>query len=114
MLPITYLLAALPVAYALPTSTAPGNNTVPGKYIVTLKPGVKIPEIENHIAWVSDVHSRSLTKRDLKGVDQVWEDSFKGYSGEFDDETLQEITQSDDVSMRTNLQLPTELVLTHT
>lgn len=97
MLPLTYLLAALPVVLALPAASVSGNVTVPGKYIVILKPDVKVSEMNTHMTWVTDVHSRSITRRDSKGIDKVWEDNFKGYSGEFDDKTLEEIAQSDEV-----------------
>jgi oryzin len=92
------ILAALPAAFTMPTMSPGANVTVPGKYIVTLKPNVKPPEMDNHMAWVADIHSRSISRRDLQGVDKVWEDTFKGYSGEFDDQTLKEISESDEVS----------------
>jgi len=45
---------------------------------------------------VNNVHRR-LSKRDEKGVNKVWRKNFKGYSGEFGKETIDEILQSEDV-----------------
>lgn len=67
---------------------------VPGKYIVTLRDAATV---ESHITWVNGVHSRSLSKRDGRGVNRVWKNNFKGYSGEFDEATVGEILQSEDV-----------------
>ncbi|KAM5352866.1 hypothetical protein ACJ41O_005588 [Fusarium nematophilum] len=96
MFSLKFLLAILPAVLAAPKPRQ-GSDIVEGKYIITLKPSVIEPQVEDHISWVSDIHSRSLHRRDESGVDKVWTDTFKGYSGEFDDETIKEIEASDDV-----------------
>lgn len=89
------LLAAVTVALAL--GPRQDDKIVPGKYIVSLKQSSETSSIDSHIAWVKDTHDQSLARRDEKGVNKVWRDSFRGYSGEFDEDTLNEIRQSDDV-----------------
>jgi|SRR3569833_344335 len=87
--------AALP-AWAAPLAEKRGAEVVPGKYIVTLKPGA---QTTNHLSWVSGIHARSTTRRDTKGVNKVYNiDDFKGYSGSFDDATIAQIKASSDVS----------------
>jgi oryzin len=55
------------------------------------------PQAAAHVTWARSVHARSLRRRDEQGVEKVWTDNFKGYSGEFDPETVAEIAQSDEV-----------------
>jgi hypothetical protein len=86
--------ALLPAALAAPV--AEKRNVIAGKYIVTLKSEAST---ESHLEWVSDVHSRSLTKRDTVGVEQTYNiSSWHAYAGEFDDATLEEIKNNPDVS----------------
>ncbi|KAI9155537.1 Subtilisin-like proteinase Mp1 [Paramyrothecium foliicola] len=92
------LAAALPAALCLPTLPLNQTDIVPGKFIVTLKPGVMAPQVDAHVSWARSVHARSLHRRDEQGVDKVWTDSFKGYSGEFDAATVAEIVKSDEVA----------------
>lgn len=117
----TYLaLSLLKLSSALPLDNDPGaSKDVAEKYIITLKPGVKVPELSGHLDWVEAVHKRSLEARgfdlgDLlngkpgkgkgkgrkkhRGVEKVWKGNFKGYSGEFDKDTIAEIAKSRDVS----------------
>ncbi|KAF4977661.1 hypothetical protein FZEAL_5851 [Fusarium zealandicum] len=91
------LLAFLPAVLAAPKSSPGDSDIVKGKYIVTLKPNVVVPELEDHLSWVSGIHTRSLHRREESGIEKVWGDHFKGYSGEFDKETIKEIKASDDV-----------------
>ena len=87
--------ALLPAAFAAPTAEKRG--VVPSKYIVTLKSDAST---ESHLNWVSEVHSRSLTKRDTVGVEQTYNiSSWHAYAGEFDDATLEEIKNNPDVSI---------------
>lgn len=99
MLSTILLAAVLPAALCFPAIPLPSNNTgiIPGKFIVTLKPGVMAPQAAAHVTWARSVHARSLRRRDEQGVEKVWTDNFKGYSGEFDPETVAEIAQSDEV-----------------
>lgn len=90
---------ALILGAILPTWSLPVNDkrdAIPGKYIVTLKPGA---EVNSHLAWVNDVHSRSITRRELHtGVGKTFGiHSFRGYSGAFDDETVARIRRNKQV-----------------
>lgn len=96
------------------------GQIVPDRYIVTLKQNAGTPEISEHLNWVSGTHRRRLEARRWtedhrqtekgreklpgsgtkhKGVEKVWTENFKGYSGEFDQETIQEIAARHDVSV---------------
>ncbi len=72
-------------------------EVVPGKYIITLKPGV---EQSGHLSWVNGVHARrSLSSRDAKGVNKVYRiNDFKAYSGSFDEATIAQIRRSEQVA----------------
>jgi oryzin len=106
MVSLKYLLACLPLVFALPTARDDKSNIIAGKYIVTLKPGVMAPQVDAHVKWVREIHARSLenraaakvTKGMEKGIDKVWDQNFKGYSGEFDKDTLKQIKASDAVA----------------
>ncbi|KAH7148284.1 peptidase S8/S53 domain-containing protein [Dactylonectria macrodidyma] len=88
-------------ALARPTvSTHATSDIVKGKYIVIVKPELAAPKLNEHIGWVDDIHKRSLSRRAgaaESGVNRVWSDTFKGYSGEFDTDTIKEINKNDDV-----------------
>ena len=74
------------------------GQVVPGHYIVTLKPEADAAAVESHLSWVSDVHKRSLGKRNTAGVEQTYGiNEWKGYAGEFDDETIAEIKSNPEV-----------------
>lgn len=95
--------ALLPAAFAAPAPVASHSHkreVIPGKYIVTLKEGISTEAVESHLSWVSDVHKRSLNRRDTVGVEKTYGigQFFNGYAGEFDDATLQEIKNNPDVS----------------
>ncbi|KAF5020396.1 hypothetical protein F66182_7583 [Fusarium sp. NRRL 66182] len=89
------LLFLLPAALAAPA--AKDDDIVEGKYIVTLKQKIAEDRLEEHLLWAGNIHEGSLFRRNEEGVDKVWNDTFKGYSGEFDKETIKEIKKSDDV-----------------
>ncbi|KAH7368040.1 extracellular alkaline protease [Plectosphaerella cucumerina] len=65
-----------------------------GKYIVTLRDDLNSSVVQTHIASVS---SSSLARRGVHGVDKVWSKYFKGYSGDFDATTLEELNHDDNV-----------------
>lgn len=95
------LAAALPLCNAAPAPVIKTREPeiIPGKFIVTLNPGAAVSELETHLAWVSDVHARSLASRDLAGVEKTFNFSdFSAYSGSFDDATIEEIKANPDVS----------------
>lgn len=68
---------------------------IEGKYIVTLKPEA---EVQVQVSWVNEVHKRSFAKRDTAGVEHTYDiKTFKGYAGEFDENTLAEIKANPNV-----------------
>ncbi|VUC22847.1 unnamed protein product [Clonostachys rosea] len=96
MVAIHFLFVAASVALAAPTVRDDGPD-ISGKFIVVLKNNANASDVSSHISWVRSVHERSLTRREETGVDKVWNNNFKGYSGEFDQETVKEIEENDDV-----------------
>jgi oryzin len=102
-------LAALAAAF-LPAFAAPVENaaradtfspeSIAHSYIVTLKSGLESRDLEAHVGWVTDVHRRSLGRRELSGVDKTYDmaTGFVGYSGKFDDATIEQIEARADVS----------------
>lgn len=104
MYSLLFLLAALPAVLARPSLSKHANSDiVKGKYIVIMNPDIDAPNLNDHLGWVEDIHARSLSRRGAganeRGVDKVWSDTWKGYSGEFDPETIKEIKNSDEVSL---------------
>lgn len=96
------LAAALPLGTAAPAPapvTVRQAETIPGKFIVTLNPGAAVTDtFESHLAWVSDVHARSLSRRDTTGVEKTFNFSdFSAYSGAFDEATIEQIKANPDV-----------------
>lgn len=88
---------ALALGAILPVLAAPAERRAPlsdGKYIVTFKNGVDASSIESHIATVKE---RGIARRGLDGIDKIWSKAFKGYSGDFDSATLDELLSDDDV-----------------
>lgn len=76
-------------------------NVIPGRYVVTLKPGI---EIEKHLDWASDIYTRSQGRREMHtGVSHEYSiQEFRAYAGAFDDATIQQISESDDVRTSPN------------
>ena len=97
---LALLLGALPAALAAPAQEQPQQvkrEVIPGKYIVTLKKDAA--DFDSHVAWVSDVHKRSLSRRSTSGIEKEFHiHNFNAYVGEFDEETIEEIKNSADVS----------------
>lgn len=87
---------------AVPALTAPvdisalqDGDLIPGKYIVSLKPGV---DAQAHLSWVQGVHRRSLSRRDTTGLEKTYGfGSFNGYAGEFDEDTVAQIRGHENV-----------------
>ncbi|OTA99672.1 hypothetical protein M426DRAFT_324923 [Hypoxylon sp. CI-4A] len=77
-----------------------GTDVVPGKYIVSLKPGA---DITTHLSWVHSIihhhhHQQSVSRRDTAGVEKKYGfGDFSGYAGAFDDETVTRILQNENV-----------------
>ncbi|KAM0278699.1 hypothetical protein ACHAQH_004992 [Verticillium albo-atrum] len=93
------LLGLLPFAAAAPLARDDTTPDVSNKYIVTLKPGISTDSVATHLNWVSDVHKRSLGRRDLAGVEKTYDiKNFHGYSGTFDETVVEELKNSPDVA----------------
>ncbi|RAL02524.1 S8 family peptidase [Aspergillus ibericus CBS 121593] len=80
-------------------------QTIPGKYIVTFKPGLADARIESHSTWAAELHRRSLAGRstadeDLPvGIERTYKiNQFAGYAGSFDEATIEEIRRHADVA----------------
>lgn len=109
---ILALTALLPLLNAAPLPRPQDNSdysdyyddstpTVDNKYIITLKEGAD-PNI--HMTWLSGLHARTLARRQsgdasaVSGTGYQYDfGSWRGYSGEFDAVTLDEIKGRDDV-----------------
>ncbi|KAI1499292.1 peptidase S8/S53 domain-containing protein [Biscogniauxia marginata] len=86
---------ALASPIATGSSGLQDGDILPGKFIVSLKPGT---EAESHLAWVQDIHRRSVSRRDTIGLDKAYAiGRFQGYAGEFDDETIEQIKGNENV-----------------
>lgn len=89
----------LPFASASPVAKPRAADPIPNKYIITLKEDVAAADVESHLAWVGDVHARSLSRRQLPGVEKTYNISaFQGYAGAFDEATISEIEASPEVT----------------
>lgn len=100
--------AAIGYAQAAPGSSQSrssnnNNNIVKDNYIIRLRDDVS--DFEAHTSWVTGVHKRNMAKRGLNDVFKGIRREFnyknvkvRGYSGEFDDATLEELRKSDAVS----------------
>ncbi|KAJ0162039.1 Alkaline protease 1 [Colletotrichum tanaceti] len=96
----TALVAVLvPFGAAAPVP-GPRDDPAPdvaGKFVVTLKPGISVRDLDSHLSWVDAVHKRSLDPRDTTGVEKKFSvGNFSGYSGHFDDATVEELRNNPD------------------
>ncbi|KAH6625680.1 alkaline proteinase [Boeremia exigua] len=96
-----FIGALLPAALAAPAAPiTKRDDIIPGKFIVTLKPGVDAAAAEAHLNWAADVHRRSFAKRDTAGIEKQFDiKDWKAYAGEFDEATIAEIKASPDVAL---------------
>jgi oryzin len=96
--------AAAPfIASAAPLASRAGNDLIPGKYIIQLKPDTDIASIAAHHNKVRSIHARNLARRDdgasSAGMEREFQiGDFKAYSGSFDDLTIEELKAMDEVS----------------
>ena len=95
---IALLLSTLLAPAAAAPSQA-SRELLADKYIVTLKKDLISPQVDSHVSWVTNIHRRGLERR-AGGIDKVWSKSFKGYSGQFDEQTLKDIRASAEVRSR--------------
>lgn len=103
----TALVAALVPFGAAAPAPAPRDDPTPdvaGKFIVTLKSGISARDLDSHLSWVDAVHKRSLDRRDTTGVEKKFNvGKFSGYSGHFDDATVEELRNNPDVCCRVSI-----------
>ncbi|PWY80585.1 subtilisin-like protein [Aspergillus heteromorphus CBS 117.55] len=100
------LAALLPAILGTPVQKSrQATDVIPGKYIVTFKPGVDEARIESHTEWATILHKRSLERRDTTdpslpvGIERSYKiNNFAGYAGSFDETTIEEIRKSQDVA----------------
>ncbi|KAF2184168.1 subtilase [Zopfia rhizophila CBS 207.26] len=104
MIGFKYIILSLGLflpAFSLPVleETRQDGETIPNQYIITLKKNLVATEVESHLSWVSDVHSRSLSRRDTVGLERTFSiGDFNAYAGEFDDETIAQISKNKNVA----------------
>lgn len=104
---------ALLLSSLLPVLAFPVQDgaALPNKYIVSLKDDAI--DIESHLDWVTNVHARSLSRRDTIGVERTFNiGAFNAYAGEFDEETIAQIKSNRNVASveQDTLQIVTSLV----
>ena len=93
---LAFAAAALPfLGHAAPVSTS-GGDTIPGKWIVQLKPETDIASVASHMIQVRAIHARNLARREIhsltSGIEREYGfGKFKGYAGSFDDATIEEL-----------------------
>lgn len=86
------------------------KNIIPNSYIVSLKDDIPEQEFETHISWVNNVHSANVARSEgstasTSGVKFTYKvNGWKGYSGSFDQNTLDELLADEKVSTRTSLE----------
>lgn len=106
---LTRLAALAAVAAPFLATAAPfkASEVVKGKYIIQLKPGVDVATVAAHHHQVRDIHRRNvLSRRDLSGdapeaggiENEYGFGDFVGYSGGFDEATIEELRQMPEVS----------------
>ncbi|KAF3185887.1 Basic amino-acid permease [Orbilia oligospora] len=99
----------LPLISAAPTPQSPSTgSSSEKKFIVVLKDTINTNQLKKHTQWAARIHARNLQKRQLNGlpverhisgVEKTFDiNRFKAYSGSFDDDTLREIEENNDVA----------------
>ncbi|PVU95254.1 hypothetical protein BB559_002802 [Furculomyces boomerangus] len=82
--------------------TPPGDLVIPGRYIVMLKEsaGSNKQKFNSHLNFVKTFAKIANTKANsnTNEIDQVYDGEFFGYAGSFDEDVLQYIRYSEDVS----------------
>jgi hypothetical protein len=106
---LTRLAALAAVAAPFLATAAPfkASEVVKGKYIIQLKPGVDVATIAAHHHRVRDIHRRNILSRrdqpydapETGGVENEYAfGDFVGYSGGFDEATIEELRKLPEVS----------------
>ncbi|KAF9887767.1 Basic amino-acid permease [Aspergillus nanangensis] len=99
--------AVLPAVLGVPMGGARRSFTtekIPGRYIITFKADVDQATIDHHTTWATSLHQRSLVGRDEDddlpiGIERNYQiNKWAGYAGSFDDVTIDQIRNSDEVA----------------
>lgn len=102
---LTLLLAGTCLAHPHAGTAQTRSSAIKGKYLVALKPESSSARLRDHTSWVQGVHARNLRKRQASGqtaagVERTFSfDGFRAYSRSFDEETIEDIKRSQDVSL---------------
>lgn len=94
-----FSLGLATIALAIPTDKD-SKGLVASKFIIALKPTANV-DLDLHARWVSDVHGQALARRGVEsgGIDKTFSfPGFKGYSGTFDEDTIEIIKANSSVS----------------
>ena len=96
---------------AAPIISSSNAEVVPNSYIIKFKKHVSEASAEDHHVWIQKIHSsregehRDLKKRGLaddvfRGLKHTYKigQGFLGYSGHFDEETIEQVRMHPDVS----------------
>lgn len=95
------LLGLATIALAIPADRDNKGGLLASKFIVALKPTANV-DLDLHARWVSDMHGQALARRGVEsgGIDKTFSfPGFKGYSGSFDEKTIEMIKANSSVSM---------------
>ena len=98
--------ALLPAAVSAAPTPAASIQTIPGRYIITLKNGIDALDLDKHFSWLNDLGKRNLDGRGdiLSGARKIFSfDAFNAYAGEFDETLIELIKLSKDVRPSTSL-----------
>ncbi|CAI6331905.1 unnamed protein product [Periconia digitata] len=94
--------AALPfLGQAAPVDPV-STQTIPGKWIVQLKPEADVATVASHMINVREIHRRNLARSEIHtlsaGIEREFGfGMFKGYAGAFDDATVDELRNMPEV-----------------
>lgn len=103
---------------AAPVLSTTGAKVVPNSYMVVFKKHVKDSHAKEHHDWVQSIHTKNQERMELRkrgllddaaelfnGMKHTYDivGGMMGYSGHFDDETIEEIRRHPDVSHRSFL-----------
>ena len=117
---------------AAPILSSSNAEVVPNSYLIKFKEHVSESDAEQHHSWVQQIHtSQAEVRLDLKKrgqlplIDDIFHGlkhtynigrEFMGYSGHFDDETIEQVRRHPDVSLshtRTNCRTAFDRKVSH-
>ncbi|WEW60154.1 Secreted subtilisin-like serine protease sub4 [Emydomyces testavorans] len=76
------------------------QDIIPDSYIVVMKDEIPMSELKAHVSWVTNTHNSGNARRDhnITGVKSTFSiNSFRGYVGDFDGDTLDKILNNEKV-----------------